>query len=154
MPTTWTDEDYRAAEHIRADVLTHAVLAIERWMPEEDRRKILDRFRHSNLDGAPVTDILDILDNRDALLALREPFYEEGLHEQVRAALGWPAQEDDQDAYFDMDRLDRDAYTAQLMRARLIGLAILAVALLTDAVPTVEAVTDLVYAASTADRES
>lgn len=152
--TTWTDEDYRLAEHIRADVLTHAVLAIERWMPEEDRQKILDKIRHSNLNGAGVADVLDIFDNGDALLNLREPFYDDGLHEQVRAALGWPTQEADQEAYMASDHLDRDAYTASLWRSRLIGLSVLAVALLTDAVPTVEAVTDLVYAASTADRES
>lgn len=104
----------------------HATLAVEHALTEADRQRILARFHHTGLDGADVSDILDILSNQDALLELREPFYEGGGFEEARQALGWF------DADADADVL---SYTARL-RLGLIGHSVLAVALLTGQVPT------------------
>lgn len=105
-----------------------AALAVDRALTELERAKILGKFRRSNLNGAEVADILDILDNHDALLELREPFYEAGAHFRVRQELGWQDEADDDNA----------------MRSAVIGMCVLAVALLTDAVPDTGQVVRLV----------
>ena len=105
------------------DARTHAALAVEQALGEASRQRILAKFRHSNLDGADVADILDILDNGDALLELREPFYDDGADGEVRRFLDWPVADEKVRGY------------KRLLRHRLISYACLAVALLTDAVP-------------------
>jgi hypothetical protein len=116
------------------DARTHAALAIEQALGEASRQRILDRFRQSNLNGADVADILDILDNHDALLELREPFYEADGADEVRRRLDWPI-------------TDAEDYPTFLQH-RLISYAALAVALLTDAVPTAGPVARLAGVAS------
>jgi hypothetical protein len=110
---------------VTGDVTTHAALAIEAALTDDARQRILAKFHHTGLDGADVADILDILDNGDALLNLREPFYEDGGADEARRLLDWPLLEDH-------DALD--TYLSRL-QARLIGFATLALALLNDAVP-------------------
>jgi hypothetical protein len=105
------------------DVTTHAVLAIEDALTDDAKERILAKFRTSNLNGAPVADILDILDNGDALLELREPFFDNGGLERTCQLLGWS------------DEVDRTGTYAGLLQRRLIGFATLALALLDDAVP-------------------
>jgi hypothetical protein len=112
------------------DVTTHAVLAIEAVLTDAAKDRILAKFRTSNLNGAPVADILDILDNGDALLELREPFFDNGGLERTCQLLGWS------------DDVDRTGY-AGLLQRRLIGFATLALALLDDAVPEPRAVAEL-----------
>lgn len=104
---------------------TDAALAVQRSMNVVTRERILSKFRGTNLNGAEVADILDILDNGDALLQLREPFYESGAANEVFGRLGWDESNDDQ---------------LRAMRHKLVGYSALAVALLTDAVPTAGAV--------------
>jgi hypothetical protein len=105
------------------DARTHAALAVEHALDEADRQRILAKFHHTGLDGADVADILDILDNHDALLELREPFYESGGDVEVWRTLDWPMP-DEADDY------------AGWLRHRLVSYSCLAVALLTNAVPT------------------
>lgn len=94
---------------------SHAVLAVEKALSEVARRIILAKFRNGNLDGADVADILDILDNHDALLDLREPFYEDGAAEDVRQELHWSGE--------------------QPLQERVLAHSVLAVALLTGRAP-------------------
>lgn len=119
-----------------SDANLHAVLAIEAALGEASRQRILARFATSNLNGAAVADILDILDDSDGLLNLREPFYDGGAVEEVRFQLGWPSDAE--------EARDYDA----MLRRRLIGHAVLAVALLTSAVPTPGPVVRLTRAAA------
>jgi hypothetical protein len=115
------------------DIRTRAVLAIERAMPETDRQAILDRFRHSVLNGAAVADILDILDNHDFLLEYREPFYEDGHDHQVWAILQVPTV----------------AYPEVMppIQLRIMSYAVMARALLEQAVPNPQNVATLVRTA-------
>jgi hypothetical protein len=106
------------------DVTTHAALAIGDALTDDAKERILAKFRTSNLNGAPVADILDILDNGDALLELREPFYEDGGADQAHWLLGWEPYSDDEPRTYEVR-----------LRHRLIGFATLALALLDDAVP-------------------
>lgn len=121
-----------------ADVTMVSVLSVEQALSEPDRQKILGKFRSSNLNGAAVADILDILDNHDALLELREPFFEDGEQDVARRILDWPVLEDH-------DELD--AYLTRL-QSRLIGMSCLALAILTDKVPTPQAVASLARTAA------
>lgn len=98
-----------------------AALAVEAAMTEQEKNLILEKFRHSNLNGAAVADILDILDNGDALLELREPFYEDGAYDQAQEMLGW----------------------SNRPRKPVLGMSVLAVALMTGTVPRPEQVVDL-----------
>jgi hypothetical protein len=118
------------------DARTHAALAVEQALGEADRQRILDRFRHGNLNGADVADILDILGDHDELLELREPFYDNGADQQVRELLDWQAPGEGS-----LDYVGR-------LRYRLISYSCLAVALLTDAVPTPGPVARLAGAAA------
>lgn len=100
-----------------------AALAVQRAMNVVTRERILSKFRGTNLNGADVADILDILGNQDWGLEYTEPFYE-GAEDACRVALGWPTRDEDSDS----------------MRWALLGASVLAIALLTDAVPTPGAV--------------
>lgn len=119
------------------DVTSQAALAIQSALTEADRQRLLGKFHHTGLDGADVADILDILDNGDALLDLREPFYEDGGFQEALVGLGWTD--------------TREDYAGRL-RLRLVGFAVLAVALLTDAVPTAGSVSRLAARAETLAR--
>lgn len=114
------------------DTTMAAVLAVEDALDPADKERILGKFRNSNLNGANVSDILDILDNHDALLELREPFYEDGQHDEAKRLNGWAI----------LDENFVDTYETRL-HSRLIGMACLAVAILTDKVPTPQAVASL-----------
>lgn len=107
-----------------------AAIAVEKALSNSDRARILDKFRHTNLNGAEVADILDILDDHDALLPLREPFHE-GAEDAVRVALGWPTSGEDDDQ----------------MRGAVLRMSALAIALLTNAMPTPGAVIRLTQSA-------
>lgn len=127
------------------DARTHAALAVEHALTEADRQRILGKFHHTGLDGADVADILDILDNHDALLNLREPFYDGGSADQAWQQLGWRQ----------LDwKGESIAYDYEhALRAALISYSCLAVALLTDAVPTLGPVTRLAGKAATVAAE-
>jgi hypothetical protein len=123
------------------DVTTHAVLAIQEVLGETAKQRILAKFHHTGLDGADVADILDILDNGDALLELREPFYEEGGADEARRLLGWPNPEGGPDDY------------RTRLQSRLIGFAVLALALLDGVIPGPQPVAGLAAIAA-AEAES
>lgn len=103
-----------------------AALAVEAALTRSEQDSILAQFRHSNLDGADVADILDILSNQDALLEYTEPFYERGEDQTVRLILGWPMED------------------GQRWRSMVISMAVYAIALLEHRVPSISAVADLV----------
>lgn len=95
------------------------------------RERILAQFKSTDLNGADVADILDILGDQDWGLQYTEPFYE-GAEDATRVALGWPTRDEDDDP----------------MRWALLGASVLAVALLTNAVPTPGAVIRLARSAA------
>lgn len=96
-----------------------AALAVEAALTPEEKRTILDQFQYGPLNGAHVADILDILADHDALLELREPFYENGYDQAVQAYLG------------------RD------IDPTILSMAVLAVALLAGQIPWTEVVADV-----------
>lgn len=122
---------------INDDARTKAVLAIERAMPPADRARILARFRNTNMDGADVADILDILADHDWGLEYREPFYESSAVNEAYQLLGWEPYSDDEPNTLEMK-----------IRHSIVSHVTVAVALLTNAVPTAGAVSRMARSAA------
>jgi hypothetical protein len=67
-----------SAEHVPTDTRGESLMGVQERMTEEERQKFLERMtgRNPHLRGAHVADVLDMLYEQDAFLALAEPFYE------------------------------------------------------------------------------
>jgi hypothetical protein len=65
-------------EHVPTDTRSESLMGVQERMTEEERQKFLERMtgRNPHLRGAHVADVLDMLYEQDAFLALAEPFYE------------------------------------------------------------------------------
>lgn len=134
-PDAATEARYRRAESARRFAQTSSVLAVEEALTEEERATILTRCAGpgTNLHGAKVADVLDIYANHDARLEWTEPFYEE----DARMRMLYRVIGHDPDA--DLPD-ERDA----MFNAYLVGItlsrAVLARALLMEAVPDTDSV--------------
>lgn len=134
--TQRTEAQYAEVERARRDAQTDTVLVIEAVLTEQQRAQILAATAApgTGLHGAAVADVLDIYADHDAHLEWTEPFYD-NLPDDFYAAIG-----------YDPDAEVPSGYTSALdhyMHGIVLSRAVLACAILVQAVPDRETVQTL-----------